>query len=328
MSTSMMPDQATVRALLRGIGMDVPEFHITPVSGGTVNLAYRIDSGGNGPLIMRISPTDEEAAAGPSWLTSHGLRREQTTINLFDDLTEMLPRTVYFDESREHIERDWVLQTWVRGIPWKAARRDLTNEQDLALWRELGGIIRRMHAIAGVEFGPPEEGLGYTAWSDLLRWDAAGLAVDASRYGIDVHPFDGLQEVIDRSVDVLDHVTDPRLIHSDLNERHIFISAGKDGEPHITGLIDFEFARFADPYSESVFIDDGLLTSEDVRRLALCEGYDCDKPTRVGTLRSMIYTAIAVGWGITDMARKKEQRNIPQLLSRLDELVLRARDAM
>lgn len=324
----MMPDQATVRSLLREIGMDVPESHITPVSGGTVNLAYKIDIGRDGPLIMRISPTNAEAADGPSWLTSHGLRREQTTISLFDDLKEMLPRTVHFDESREHIDRDWVLQTWVRGTPWKAARPDLSAEQEDALWRELGGIIRRMHAIAGVEFGPPEEGLGYTAWSDLLRWDAAGLAVDASRYGIDVRPFDALQEVIDRSVDVLDQVTEPRLIHSDLNERHIFIAASDDGDPHITGLIDFEFARFADPYSESVFIEDGLLPSDDGRLAALCAGYDCERATRDSAFRALVYTAIAVGWGITDMARKHDEGNVPRMIARLDDLIRQARDQM
>lgn len=324
----MMPDRATVRALLKGIGMEVPEDRIREIPGGTINLAFRIDQGGDGPLVVRISPTDAEAAAGPSWLTSHGLRREQTTIGLLDDLVHMLPRTVHFDESREHIDRDWVVQTWVRGATWRDARPSLTEEQDLDLWRQLGEIARRMHAVVREDFGPPEEGLGYETWSDLLRWDAAGFAVDASRFGIDVRPFEALQEVIDRAVPVLNRVEEACLVHSDLNERHVFISTGTDDEPRITGLIDLEFARFADRWSESVFIEHSLLPRRDAWRVSLCEGYECDKPTHDDILRWKIYTLIAMGWEATDLARKNQVNNLPALISRMEGLIAETRDML
>lgn len=308
--------------------MDVPEDRITQVPGGTVNLAFRINQGSDRPLIIRLSPTNAEAEAGPSWLTSHGLRREQTTLALLDELSTLLPRTVYFDESREHIDRDWVLQTWVRGVQWQGARPSLDDDQDLGLWRELGRIVRQVHAIVGEEFGPPEAGLGYATWPDLLRWDAAGLAVDAQRYGIETDVFEELQAVIDRGVDLLGRITEPRLVHSDLNPRHVFVTPDDEGAYRITGMIDFEFARFADARSESVFISPALMPSHDGRDVALCEGYQCVPPDHDDQVREGIYTLIEMGWTVTDLARRDQPDRIPDLLARMREILKETRDGV
>lgn len=322
MNTTMMPDQSTARELLRHVGMDVPEDRIQKVHGGSVNTAYRIDQGGDGPLVLRIAPSDAEAESGPSWFTSHGLRREQTTIRLLSELAYLLPRTVFFDETRAHIDRDWVLQTWVQGDAWIDLRSSLNDTEDMQLWRDLGKIIRKIHSIARDEFGPPEEGLGYATWSDLIRWDVSSFVVDAGRYGIEVAPFEQLQSLVDRVVSVLNEVTEARLIHSDLGQGHIFISREETTQPRIIGLIDFEFARFADAYSESVFVDGALMPTHDGRDAAFCEGYDCKNPTNQDLLRRNIYTMIAIGWGVMDLARKDMPKQIPAMLARL-QMVLR-----
>jgi|GEM_PF-1956473 len=328
MHITMMPDQATVRDLLRKIGMEVAENHIHQVEGGTINSAFRIDQGKDASLILRISPSDAEAEAGPCWLTSHGLRREQTTIGLLTEIEDLLPRTIHFDESREFIDRDWVLQTWIRGESWSDLRPGLTDDEDMELWRELGRVTRKIHSIVGEEFGPPEAGLGYATWPDLIRWDVSGLSVDAHRYGIDREPFEELQALVDQAMPVLDKITVPRLIHSDLGQRHVFIARGGDDRYGITGLIDFEFARFADQYSESVFLDDALLPGQDSRDAALCEGYVCDRPTHDDQLRRQIYTLTSIGWAVTDMARTQQTKQIPAMLDRMRDLLQDARDMM
>ena len=326
MSRTMTPDRSTARALLRQIGMDVPEKRIKPVSGGTINTTFRIDDGGDGPLILRIAPADVEVDAGPSWLTSHGLQREQAAIALLSNIAHLLPRTVYFDDSREYIDRDWVLQTSVHGQQWQEARPTLTDGDERELWRELGRVTRQIHANMGEEFGPPMPGLGYATWSDLIRWDAAGFSVDAHRYGLEQAPFEQLQELVDDAASVLNQITEPRLVHSDLNERHIFIGPGSGGHRQITGLIDFEFTRFADPYSESVFVDEALLPSSDGRDVALCEGYECEKPTDDDVLRRHIYILIAMGWRVMDLVRRDQPKQVPALLLRMQAMIHEARE--
>ena len=321
MITPMMPDETVARELLRQIGMDVPADRIRRVQGGTVNSAFKVDQGSDGTFVLRISPSDAEAEAGPSWFNSHGLRREQTTIGLLSDIAYLLPRTIHFDESRQHIDRDWVLQTWVEGEAWAKISPTLTAAENLQLWRDMGQITRQMHAIVRDEFGPPEAGLGYTTWSDLIRWDVTGFVVDAQRYGIQLAPFNRLQDLVDWAAPILNRVTEARLIHSDLNQRHIFISRDDDDRPRITGLIDFEFARFADPYSESIFVDEALLPSDDGRGDAFCEGYQCNRPTHDDMVCRRIYSMLAVGWIVTDLARKNEHEKIAYMLDRMQALL-------
>lgn len=326
---SIMPDRQTVWDLLQQIGMSVRLEQIVRVHGGTVNTAFRIDRGDDAPLILRVAPSDAEAAAGPSWLTSHGLRREQTTIRLLsEDIASLMPRTVHFDDTRELIDRDWVMQTWVRGEAWAEIQSELTGSENARLWRELGRLTRGIHAIVGREFGPPEAGLGFATWSDQVRWDVTGFVVDASQFGLERAPFDRLVRIVDDAVPVLNRVTEARLIHSDLGLRHVFIARDASGVPSISGLIDFEFARFADPWSESVFIDEALTPHHDGRDVAFCEGYGCARPSRDDVVRRHIYMAVALGWIVTDLMRLNRPKQVPAMLTRLGSVLDATRGLM
>jgi aminoglycoside phosphotransferase (APT) family kinase protein len=313
-----MVDETLVRSLVARAGIPERDLSLTPIPGGTVNQAYRIDPGDDMPLVLRIAPTDAEATEGPSWLTSHGLRREQEVIRLLDAMSELLPETVWFDESRELIDRDWVIQTMMPGVPWPEVRASLDDREHRSLWRELGEVTRRIHTVRGNEFGPPESGFGTATWTDLLRWDATGLSVDARRYGIDPAPMEALTALIDRSAPVLAHIHEPRLIHSDLGRHHVFVSPGEDGQHHITGLIDFEFGRFADPLSESIFVQQTLGSAVDDDTAAFCEGYDCPPFEHEDTLRHHIYHLVSLGWSVMDLIRRDQRDQVPAILAAMD----------
>lgn len=328
MNNTMMPDQTMARSLLRSVGLDVDENHIVPITGGTINHAFRIERGKDGPLILRISPSDVEAADGPGWMTSHGLRREQATIRLYEEIDHLLPRTVHFDDSRALIDRDWVLQTSITGKMWLEVRPGLTLEQEMGLWRDLGGIVRRMHSVVGKEFGPPAVGVGHATWSELVRWDVTGFLVDARRFELDITPFEELVALVDTAVPVLDQVEEPRLVHSDLDLRHVFLTRGSEGTFQVSGIIDMEFARFADPYSESVFVEQRLMPTDDGRDVALCEGYDCAALTNDSRLRMSIYELIATGWTVTDLMRRGQSGQVPKILDSMRSILDEARGMM
>src|SRR5690606_28231701 len=111
MTSSILPDVDTARALLREIGIIAGPEQVVPMPGGTINTTFRIAQGKESPLYLRIAPDDDEVEAGPGWLSAHGLRREAAAIGMLDAISELLPRTVHADWSRELINRDWVLQT-------------------------------------------------------------------------------------------------------------------------------------------------------------------------------------------------------------------------
>lgn len=319
MSSSMMPDTRTARALLHEIGMVVAEEHIQLVQSGSINTTYKISQGKEPPLYLRISPSDADVDAGPGWMTSHGLRQEQSAIRMLEPLHDILPRTVHTDWSRTVIDRDWVVQTAVRGTPWTDVRHELTDEEDRALWRQLGEILRTMHAVRGAEFGPPVEGFGHTRFSDLLRWDVTGLLVDAQRFDIDPEPFQRLTELVNHSVNILDEVGEPRLIHSDLQQHHVFVQRNRVGEMEISGMIDLEFARFSDPGAESVFVTYELDGDPEGTLAAFCEGYQCYSPSHDDRSRLAIYALTSLGWTATDLHRVGRHDEIPLVLAAMTD---------
>lgn len=320
MSDPIMPDRDRARGLLTGIGWQ--DIQIEPVSGGSVNSTFRLTDDSS-TWYLRIGPTASEVDVGPSWFTGKGLRREQQAIALWSEHKHLFPETVHSDFSRAQVGADWVIQKAIPGESWEALRSRLSIQQSRALWRQLGTLVADLHAYTGAEFGPPVAGLGFSRWSELCRWDATGLLTDARRFDLPLDPFQRLCELVDRSTHELDEIDTPRLIHSDLGLRHVMVDF-QDDEPVITGLIDMEFARFADPYSESLFVAQALQKQRDPMFEIFLDAYGAERPDRDARLRSLIYQLVALAWWITDAIRRHRPTEAHEILDqftrRLDDV--------
>lgn len=133
-------------------------------------------------------------------------------------------------------------------------------------------------------------------------------------YELPIEPFRKICELVDRSTHELDEITQPRLIHSDLGLRHVLVDRDASGEYQITGIIDLEFARFADAYSESIFVAQALMPQRDPMFEVFLESYGAEKPDRDARLRSLIYQMIAMAWWVTDAMRRHRPREAQELL--------------
>lgn len=316
MTDSMMPDIQRARVILSAIGWQ--DVRIEPVAGGTVNSTFRL-TGDDATWYLRIGPTDAEVDAGPSWFTGKGLRREQLAIAHWASHQHIFPETVHTDFTHTLIPSDWVIQKAVPGDAWDAMKARLLPEQNASLWRQFGRLVAELHAYTGTEFGPPEPGYGQTRWSDLCRWDASGMLTDAHKYDLPRKPFEQLCALIDRSTHELDEITSPRLIHSDLGLRHVLVGFDTDAQPVITGVLDSEFARFADPASESVFVTQALMPRPEFRHFE--EAYGVRRADRDEHLRAHIYQLIAMAWWITDAARRRRPAEVRSILDKMNVLL-------
>lgn len=314
MTDSIMPEIERARALLNDIGWD--DVEIRNVHGGSVNRTFHL-SQGRSSWYLRIGPTEAEASDGPTWLTSKGLRREQQAITNWSNHQRYFPETVHTDFSRDKIASDWVIQKAIPGEPWSAIRARFNPEQTASLWRQLGTLLAELHSYVGTEFGPPEPGHGFSRWSEQIRWDVTGLLTDARRYDLPIDPFNALCEVVDRSTHELDEITIPRQIHSDLGPRHVLVSADANGGPVINGLIDVEFARFADGYSDSVFVSQALETQRNPLFDQFLSAYGAERPDRPARLRSFIYQQVALAWWVTDAMRRQRRSEANEVLDKM-----------
>lgn len=319
LTDSIMPEIDRARALLNDIGW--ADVGIQTVTGGTVNKTFHL-SKGDESWYLRIGPTDVDASHGPHWLASNGLQREQLAMAYWANHSRYFAETIHTDFSRSQIGSDWVIQKAIPGEPWESLRAKLSYDQTKSLWQQLGVLMAELHRYIGQEFGGLEPSHGVSCWSELCRWDATGLLTDAHKYELKKEPFEGLCELVDRSIHELDQITKPRLIHSDLSPRHVMV-VFEDNEPVISGLLDLEFARFADGYSESVFVTEALKTQPDPVFAAFEEAYGAERPDRDSRVRSLIYQVTALGWWATDAMRRNRptmaQEAVDGMRKRLEE---------
>ena len=274
-----------------------------PLAGGTVNSVWRAHAPGGDPLIVRIGPPPDVVREGPSWLRGTAIACETIVLDRIRPIISCVPAPVAAGFRQP--ERPWLVQTTVPGQPFAGVLPLMDTDSRAAVWRQVGTLLRHLQAIEVSWFGTPDGRCRYPDWVSMVRADAEGLLDDAHRYGLATEPFERLLADIDVHADALREVRAPAIVHSDLDPRHVFVQQGSEGWG-ISGVIDWEYARYADPLSEIVIV--GLLArpEDDPDRQAFLQGYGVDahdltEPSMQA--RQSIYRGVAEGWAITDAAR-------------------------
>ncbi len=292
------------------------------LSGGQINDTRLLTLANGHRCVLRVAPSEATAIAGPSWFTPYGLRRELAVIEVASALRDYLPVTVAHEFDHSVIDRDWVVQQVMPGVSLASIDDSLDSVARSAIWTELGAFTQRLHALSSDRFGPPAWGPRFTRWSDLVAWDVAGMVEDAGRFGLPVAVFEHLARMVDRFAALLDEVTTPSLIHSDLWQPHVFVNRDADGAYRLSGVIDLEFGRFADSVSEHLQPTFDLGNVPDHMRSAFMAGYGPFTPRPGDAIRTRIYRAVGLSWAATLAAYQGKPHDdvVTELTQSLDTL--------
>lgn len=294
---------------------------VVPLIGGSINTSYALHMRDGSSAILRVAPSDATAAAGPSWLTPWGLRREAAVIALAIELQPLLPVTIAHDFQRTVLDRDWVIQGAMPGILLSEADTTLSVDDRNTLWTELGAITRRFHSVRGDAFGPPVHGTRFDRWSELLVHDAEGLIDDAGRFALPSAPFQRLRHLMKDLVSVLDDGVSPHLVHSDLARSHVFVDRTDRGPYRIAGIIDLEFGRFADPQMERLITSFRWGNAPVEMAPWFFRGYGHAFHTPEDRLRLHVYVAIALGWSATILAWHERGDGVPRVIKQMEAVL-------
>lgn len=279
-----------------------------PVVGGSVNSVWRTRSPGTGPVILRIGPSAETVRRGPSWLRADGLACEQVVLDRLRSTLQVVP--VPIAAGFRAGTPPWVVQEMIPGTPFSAVRGQMAAENRASIWCQIGDVVRQVRDVPVPWFGTPTGSHRFARWSSMVLADVEGLLEDARRFELPIEPFQVLHRMVTSSKDVLDQVSRPQLVHSDLDPRHIFVVEQADGW-EISGIIDWEYARYADPMSESIVVEMVSRPEDDPDREALLEGLGIGQE-ELGESgfwqRQEIYRRIAAGWALTDAERLLRRR--------------------
>jgi Ser/Thr protein kinase RdoA (MazF antagonist) len=268
---------------------------------GTVNTVWRVETVEDGAVVLRVGPGPDEVAAAPTWLRGDALACEAIVV---DRIRAAVPVPAILSAGFRY--RPWLLQTVLPGRPLVEVLPRMGAVAREAIWRDVGALLRRLHGFAGPWFGTPDGRQRFSSWPAMVHHDAEGLSYDAHRFGLDPAPFDRLLAEIEAGAGALWQVTRPAIVHSDLDPRHIFVREGRSGW-EIVGVIDWEYARYVDPHSESLLVAMLARPEGDPDRAALLAGYGFDPALLADPAFRQclaIYQGIADGWALTDAARK------------------------
>jgi len=170
-----------------------------------------------------------------------------------------LPQVVAFDQTREEVTGDYFITGFVEGVPLDRIRKDLTAEAGANVDRQIGTLLRELHSIQGEAFGTYNQPI-HSTWMDAFGSLLEDLRRDQQDQAI-VLPPDSFESATPH-LSALSEVKSPALLHWDLWDPNIFIDPV---DFHVTGLIDFERAMWADPLIEGNFMTPSA---------ALLEGYE------------------------------------------------------
>jgi aminoglycoside phosphotransferase (APT) family kinase protein len=244
----------------RGFGERAEVAGWSELTDGSYNAAYRVTVAGGTigepvDLVLKVAPDPRLK------LLTHEVDLMRTEVDFYHRAAAVgvpVPRVAFVDFARTLLDTDYVFLSLIPGTPLNIAAQHLSTSQLAALRAELAGITARLHTVHGPAFGYPLR--GSRSWQPT--WRAAfcamvdDLLADALRLESKLPmPAARIGELIHHNADALDTVEHPALVHFDLWDGNVFVSAegsASAGGWRVTGLIDGERALFGDPVAELV----------------------------------------------------------------------------
>lgn len=241
---------ASVVARMLGDDTCVRVVSAREIGGGAFNNAFLLTLADGRRHVLRVSPPHGHRHL--FFVEHHLLRREYSLTPWMANLSPWLPRVTGVDFTQQTFPRDAVLSEFIEGDNWDALMPALTADENAALWRELAGLLHRVHATPAPHFGWTHPAKPHTNWGDFILEGARGLLGDFSRLGVDDTEARAWLAVAETGAAILGEITEPRVLHGDPWPKNVLVRR-VDGRMRIVALLDHERGLFGDPWQEWVF---------------------------------------------------------------------------
>ncbi|MDR7334938.1 aminoglycoside phosphotransferase family protein [Roseateles asaccharophilus] len=236
------------RKAFKGMGLDEGGDAVRELRDGWFNAAYALRLADGREVILKIAPA---ASAEVMRYESDIMATEVATMRLVRENAAIpAPAVLFYDDAHDACDSSYFFMEKIAGDNLDHVYGTLPLEQVAAIDREIGKIIREVNSFRGSFFG-------YDGNAELRAetWKAAFLKImdavfadAANKQVVFDYGYPTLRAAVHKHADALDEVTTPCLVHWDAWNPNFFVSDG-----HVTGIIDFERALWADPLMEAQF---------------------------------------------------------------------------
>jgi aminoglycoside phosphotransferase (APT) family kinase protein len=252
------------------------------------NNTYRIHVAGDvRPLVLRVAPEPERQFRSEWQL----MRNEYASVPWLTVLNPLMPRVIGADWSHRVVGRDFMVQSYLDGVPAPERLGEYPRAMWPGLFRQMGEIARQVHSVRGPRFGPVA-GPGYSSWSEAVAASLESIAADLEGLGLEASDIREGVEVAGRSDVALDDIVEPRMLAGDLWTVNVMLDATA-AEPSITGVFDLDRTWWGDPAADWTIRM--AAAKPGTERDAFWESYGPQDRSPAAVLRSRVYEVRHLG---------------------------------
>jgi aminoglycoside phosphotransferase (APT) family kinase protein/SAM-dependent methyltransferase len=304
----------------RGFGPKVKIDSIRELGGGTFNSTYLIKFKNNSKVILRVAPPQ---TADTFWDHMALMRREHHLQPFFAPIATLMPRTIMADFTHQVVERDYIFQTFIEGEWWDEIEGELTLEENLALWRQFGRVVRKLHDTTDESFGWPFPGSQFASWSEVVLDRFGRIIQSMVENQLEAADVITISNMARTHSSLLDEIKQPRLLHGDLWSFNVLVSRD-EGEPNIVGILDADRAWWGDPMADWTMFLLSIRRDEpewQQPQTAFWEGYGgVSKSSNATLFREKIYQGMHFGVIVLWYAEKGDTNQVKRAYAELREI--------
>ncbi|MGH3868396.1 MAG: phosphotransferase family protein [Pseudonocardiaceae bacterium] len=217
--------------------------------GGMYNSTFIVETQAHPePVVLRVAP-DQDKQFRSEWQLMRNEYAVQPYVAAV--LSGYLPRVIAADWSHQVIDRDYMVLSLLPGLPAPQVLDRYPRPTWAAYFEQMGGLAKRVHAVANDRFGTVAAP-AHDSWSSAFLMSLSLIAEDSSRCGLDRSGVDEIHCIAAENALVLDRVGTASLLTGDLWTTNVLLSPDSDEHPEITGIVDLDRAEWGDPLADWV----------------------------------------------------------------------------
>jgi len=219
-----------------------------PITTGKFNTSFYVRAGG-ADLVLRIAPPDDAVFV----FYERGMMRQEPGLHrLLRERTRVpVARVVAFDDSREVVDRDFLL---MERLPGRAlSERSVADPSEVL--RETGRCLAEVHALTADAYGylgehaPMEPQATWAGAFDVMWGKLLDDCAATGHYGAgDVRR---MRQLLEDRLALFDRPVAASLLHMDIWSQNLLV----DGRGRLTGIVDWDRALWGDPEIEFAVLD-------------------------------------------------------------------------
>ena len=229
-------DQA--QAIIRRISPHASVLGITELHGGEISTVLEIALADAPACILKVYPESLH------WK----MAKEVYVLGLLRDLGAAIPKILLADDTRSVIDLNYVLMTRLDGTVLGRREATLSEAELFAIYAEMGATLRAINDVALDSFGYIGPNGVWTAYPSNHAYMSAQFERKLTEFctrGGDPALAARLRDSVAKRQHLFAAAVTPRLCHYDFHAGNVLVTS--QGEPRLTGIVDFENATSGDP---------------------------------------------------------------------------------